>query len=56
MTNPTSQTAVPKTAEPSVGGQVDEVLNQRVWLGCFPFRFKGGEAAFARIVAFVEEK
>ena len=40
----------------NVGGQIDEVLDQRVWLGCFPFRFKGGEAAFSRIVAFVEEK
>ena len=40
----------------NVGGRIDEVLNQRVWLGCFPFRFKGGEAAFARFVAFVEEK
>ena len=40
----------------NVGGQIDEVLDQRVWLGCFPFRFKGGEAAFARIVAFVEER
>ena len=40
----------------NVGGQIDEVLNQRVWLGCFPFRFRGGEAAFARIVAFVEER
>ncbi|HSK78629.1 MAG TPA: cyclase family protein, partial [Thermoanaerobaculia bacterium] len=40
----------------NVGGQIDEVLDKKVWLGCFPFRFKGGEAAFARIVAFVEEK
>ncbi|HBL31437.1 MAG TPA: cyclase [Acidobacteria bacterium] len=40
----------------NVGGQIDEVLDQRVWLGCFPFRFKGGEAAFSRIVAFVQEK
>ena len=39
----------------NVGGQIDEVLDQRVWLGCFPFRFRGGEAAFARIVAFVEK-
>jgi hypothetical protein len=39
----------------NVGGQIDEVLDQRVWLGCFPFRFSGGEAAFARIVAFVEK-
>jgi kynurenine formamidase len=40
----------------NVGGMIDEVLDQKVWLGCFPFRFKGGEAAFARIVAFVEER
>jgi kynurenine formamidase len=40
----------------NVGGQIDEVLDQRVWVGCFPFRFKGGEAAFCRFVAFVEEK
>ena len=33
---------------------VDLVLNQRIWVGCFPFRFKGGEAAFCRFVAFVE--
>jgi arylformamidase len=39
----------------NVGGQIDEVLDQRIWLGCFPFRFSGGEAAFARIVAFVEQ-
>jgi kynurenine formamidase len=39
----------------NVGGQIDEVLDQRIWLGCFPFRFAGGEAAFSRIVAFVEK-
>jgi kynurenine formamidase len=38
----------------NVGGDVDLVLNQRVWVGAFPFRFKGGEAAFCRFVAFVE--
>ena len=38
----------------NVGGHVDLVLNQRVWVGAFPFRFKGGEAAFCRFVAFVE--
>ena len=31
----------------------DEVLNQRVWIGCFPWKFNGGEAAFCRLVAFV---
>ena len=39
----------------NVGGRIDEVLDQRVWIGCFPFRFRGGEAAFSRIVAFVEQ-
>jgi arylformamidase len=38
----------------NLGGQIDEVLNQRVWLGAFPFRFKGGEAAWCRVVAWVE--
>ena len=38
----------------TVGGHIDLVLNQRVWVGCFPFRFKGGEAAFCRFVAFVQ--
>jgi len=37
----------------NVGGEIDRVLDQRVWVGCFPFRFKGGEAAFCRFVAFV---
>jgi len=39
----------------NVGGRIDEVLDQRLWVGCFPFRFQGGEAAFSRFVAFVEE-
>nr|WP_231577928.1 cyclase family protein [Thermorudis peleae] len=38
----------------NAGGQIDEVLDQRVLVGCFPWRFKGGEAAFCRLVAFVE--
>jgi len=25
----------------------------RLWFGAFPFRFKGGEAAFCRCFAFV---
>ena len=40
----------------NVGGRIDEVLDQRLWVGCFPFRFQGGEAAFSRFVAFVEER
>ena len=37
----------------NAGGQIDRVLDQRVTLGCFPWRFMGGEAAFCRFVAFV---
>ncbi|PZN08015.1 MAG: cyclase [Bacillota bacterium] len=40
----------------NIGGQIDLILNQRVWVGCFPFRFKGGEAAWCRVLAFVEEE
>ncbi len=34
---------------------MDKVLDKRAWIGAFPFRFKGGEAAFCRFVAFVQE-
>jgi kynurenine formamidase len=38
----------------NIGGDIDapELQNQRLVLGCFPWKFKGGEAAFARVVAF----
>ena len=36
----------------NAGGQIDRVLDQRVTVGCFPWRFMGGEAAFCRFVAF----
>lgn len=39
----------------NLGGDVDEVLNTRCKIGCFPFRFVGGEAAMARVVAFIED-
>ncbi len=41
----------------NMGGQIDapELQNRRTTLGCFPWLFKGGEAAFCRAVAFVEE-
>ena len=39
----------------NVGGEIDKILDKRVWIGAFPFRFKGGEAAFCRFVAFVQE-
>ncbi len=41
----------------NLGGQIsDPVLqDRRLTIGCFPWLFKGGEAAFCRTVAFTEE-
>ena len=39
----------------NLGGEIDQVLDRRVEFGCFPWRFQGGEAAFCRAVAFLEE-
>jgi kynurenine formamidase len=39
----------------NLGGRIGELLNRRVTIGCFPWLFRGGEAAFARVVAFVED-
>jgi arylformamidase len=41
----------------NMGGEISapELQNERVTIGCFPWKFKGGEAAFARTVAFVGE-
>ena len=41
----------------NMGGDIGapELQNRRLTLGCFPWLFKGGEAAFCRCVAFVEE-
>lgn len=41
----------------NMGGQISapELQNRRMTIGCFPWKFKGGEAAFARAVAFVED-
>jgi kynurenine formamidase len=38
-----------------VGGDIDLLLNERVEIGCFPWRFVDGESSIARIVAFVED-
>src|SRR6266571_887457 len=35
--------------------EAPELQNKRLIVGCFPWKFKGGEAAFARVVAFVGE-
>ena len=39
----------------NLGGQIDEVLDQKIQLGCFPWRFQGGEAALCRAVAILPE-
>jgi kynurenine formamidase len=39
-----------------VGGDIDLLLNERVKIGCFPWKFVDGESSIARIVAFVDEK
>ncbi len=41
----------------NLGGDIDkpELQNKRLTIGCFPWKFEGGEAAFARVVAFLEE-
>lgn len=41
----------------NLGGAINapELQNRRLTLGAFPWLFKGGEAAFCRVVAFVEE-
>ena len=38
----------------NLGGQIDEVLDQKILFGCFPWRFQGGEAALCRAVAMIE--
>jgi kynurenine formamidase len=38
----------------NVGGEIDQLLNKRTIIGCFPWRFVGGESCICRIVAFDE--
>jgi len=38
----------------NVGGEIDKVLNKRLILGTFPWKFQYGESAFCRCVAFEE--
>ncbi len=40
----------------NVGGEIDKLLNKRVMLGVFPWKFEGGESAFCRVVAFEFEE
>lgn len=41
----------------NMGGEIGapELQNRRLTIGCFPWKFKGGEAAFARAIAFLAE-
>jgi kynurenine formamidase len=39
----------------NLGGEIDKVLDQKITFGCFPWRFQGGESAFCRAVAFLDE-
>jgi arylformamidase len=38
----------------NLGGEIDQVLDSRITMGCFPWRFQGGEAAMCRAVAFLD--
>jgi len=38
-----------------LGGDIDLLINQRVTIGFFPWRFVGGESSIGRCVAFVED-
>ncbi len=36
----------------NLGGDIDKVLNKRMIIGCFPWKFVDGESSICRIVAF----
>lgn len=40
----------------NLGGEIaaPELQNKRLTIGCFPWKFRGGEAAFCRFVAFLD--
>ena len=38
-----------------LGGDIDLLLNRRLTIGCFPWRFVDGESCISRIVAFVDD-
>ena len=39
----------------NLGGDIEQLLNRRVTIGAFPWKFVGGESCICRIVAFVED-
>jgi kynurenine formamidase len=40
----------------NLGGEIDKISNQRVWIGCFPMRGIEMESAQCRIVALLPPK
>lgn len=46
---------IPIVHAENLGGDIDLLLNRRVQIGCFPWRFVDGESSICRIVAFVWE-
>jgi kynurenine formamidase len=44
---------IPIVHAENLGGDIDLLLNQRVTIGCYPWRFVNGESCISRIVAFV---
>jgi arylformamidase len=38
-----------------IGGEIDLLMNQRVQVGFFPWRFVDGESSIGRCVAFVDD-
>src|SRR5258708_28347976 len=38
----------------NLGGQIDELLDQKIQLGCFPWRFQGAQAALSPAVAILD--
>jgi len=39
----------------NLGGEIKRFLNKRTYVGCFPWRFVGGESSICRIVAIEQE-
>jgi len=37
----------------NIGGEIEKLLNKRLFIGCFPMKIKDGEAAPCRVVAFL---
>jgi hypothetical protein len=39
-----------------IGGEIDLLINQRVQIGFFPWRFVDGESSIGRCVAFLDDE